>query len=107
MPSRWNREPEDEQQPKTSYHPMTPSPYHPRNPVAGEDVTAEEEEENGALQHGCDRGWQAKRHLDLISADRECGQQKGNKHRSQGVQPPEPGDDDRGVAIAGRKVALE
>src|SRR5215212_9558722 len=83
------------------------SSIHPRNPVTGEDVTTQEEEEDGALQHGSDGGWQAERHLDLISTDGECGQQEGNKHRSEGMQAPEPGDDDRGVAVARRKVALE
>src|SRR5918993_5338908 len=49
----------------------SPITRHPRHPVPGEDVAAEEEEEDGALEHRGDRGRQAEGHLDLISADRE------------------------------------
>ena len=83
--------------PCTPHHPIT---HHPRYAVPGEDVAAEEEEEDGALEHGGDGRRQAERHLNLVSTDGERGQQKGHQDGAEGVQSPQPGDDDRGVAIA-------
>src|SRR5918993_5541589 len=71
----------------------SPITRHPRYAVSSEDVAAEEEEEDGALEHGGYGRRQAERHLDLIPADRKRGQQEGNQHGAEGMQAPQPGHD--------------
>src|SRR5262249_19598862 len=76
----------------------------PRDPVPGEEVAGEEGEQEQALEHEHDRDGELPHDLEPLTAGEDSAQQDGGQRDARGVEPPQPGDDDRRVPVAGREA---
>ena len=72
------------------------------DPVADEDVAADQAEQDDALDHRRDAG-----RLDLAAGQDERPEQDRRDDDPERAEPGEVGDDDRGEPVAGRDVVLE
>src|SRR5688500_18053103 len=71
-------------------------------PEPGQDVAPKQEEEQRPLKHRSNRTRQPDRCLELVAADQDRREQEADEDDAERMQPRQPGDDNRGIAISGR-----
>ena len=77
------------------------------NPVEDQDVRAQEEEQQDALEDIGDGAGQAEIDLGRLAAEIGEGEQQSGEEHADRMQPAEEGDDDGGEAVAGGDLGRE